>query len=844
MNLRENKVNTNLKHIFHGLFVAAIVASDVMAANAPAPRSAVNAEHIRATGTTPRTRQSTNTAPRTTTSRAAKNVVSRSATATTERPRVTNRSAQTTLTRARNIISNAGEEVIRRAFGLDNSVARSAGVARSAKPSSTTRAGAVPATAVRARATAVFSDISKLGEGYNKCRDTYNTCMDQFCAGANETYRRCFCSDNFRMLRDKEEALDAATTMLAQFESNNLEAVTKTAAEVNAMYTATAGEQAIKNDTSAAAAMLNSIGDLLSGKKKASEVEQPKKNSMDALSGATLDFSSDLGDIWGNSSDSLFKSEDEGVDLATLEGTELYKNSHAQCMDLIGASCDNSAVKNMTKSAYSILITQDCNAYQKKLDQKTEQVKSTVRTAEKYLREARLEEYRAHNSSDVNDCLDKVEKAMLNPMACGASYEKCLDYTGAYISMATGEPIYSPRLFKLNEIIVLDGQSADVLTQNSEMNKFLDDKRRHAQSALDTCRDYADEVWTEFKRTALIKIAQAQDEKIEEVKMSCVTTMKECYDSIGGQLKDFDDTTAQASGALAARASSEMCKDKVLACATLYASSDENAGCTIDTKTNKVVPQQGKSCGIQALLNFVGAVDDTRVAEGCGNGVKKFLEDLCTPSEEGEVYPWKCRLRNFGTINALQTTADQEETKNSDGTYTVTGGNWVYKKGDNSSLFQMVVNHAYENCGAKRADGTYEPLETKMTNEIAKELERIQLELESNLRDKCIAMDGVWYTKSVLDTLNTNMPSLRVFYQKYFGGNDNDATKSLGQCCENTVKSQCLSYNSGDSKEEQLATYNPDRDECEFKEAWYQRQCQLLGDSYYTNGVCYVKPNK
>ena len=33
-----------------------------------------------------------------------------------------------------------------------------------------------------------------------------------------------------------------------------------------------------------------------------------------------------------------------------------------------------------------------------------------------------------------------------------------------------------------------------------------------ATSALDTCRDIADVVWTEFKRSALIEIAQAQDE--------------------------------------------------------------------------------------------------------------------------------------------------------------------------------------------------------------------------------------------------------------------------------------------------------------------------------------------
>ena len=50
--------------------------------------------------------------------------------------------------------------------------------------------------------------------------------------------------------------------LLAQFEDNNLNAVDKTAAEVDAMYSATIGEAAIKNDTSAAQSVLNEIGDL------------------------------------------------------------------------------------------------------------------------------------------------------------------------------------------------------------------------------------------------------------------------------------------------------------------------------------------------------------------------------------------------------------------------------------------------------------------------------------------------------------------------------------------------------------------------------------------------------
>lgn len=799
MHTRENKLKKHILKVFCGLIVMATV-TDAFAAQVA--RSGATPESVRSVGATTRASKPT-VNPRSGATRAARNVAVRTAIT----PAKQNRETTSPLTRARNIISKAGNEIINRAWGFNRSATTSARVAKNTTPA---RSAAIPASASRARATAVFSDTSLLGENYNNCRQAYNTCMDQFCAGANETYRRCFCSDGFRTLRDKEEALDAATAMLSQFESNNLNAVDKTAEEVNAMYSATAGEMAIKKDTSASAALLNDIGDLLSGKKK------PETNkSQTSLS--ALDFSVDLGDIWAdNSATSIFGGGDS-KDLASMEGAELYNNAHSQCMQLIGNTCEAGAVKNMAKSAYSILITQDCNAYQKKLDTKTEQVKSTVRTAEKYLREARLEEYRAHNSADVNECLDKVEQAILAPTACGTDFVKCLDYSGVYINSSTGEAIYSPRLFKLNELIVLDGTSADVLSQNAEFNNFLDSKRVYAKTALDSCRDIADTVWSEFKRNALIKISQAQDEKIEEVKMSCVSTMKECYDTQSGALKSFDDTTAQASGALAARASRDMCSDKVLACATLYGDVD---GCSIDNKTNKVTAKNGKKCGLTSLMNFVNSVDDTRIAEGCGTAVENYLKQLCTPSSGDEGYPWNCRLREFGNIN---------EGKNWDKT----------NASNNTTLAQMVVNYAIENCIG--SDATSLPTsESRIQADIVRQFSNLQEELEGVLSEKCTEQDGFWFVSSTPNSVTSSMKPLNSFYANVFGGRATDKEKSLGTCYENSTMVQCISYNADNAKDGEMARYDAVRDECIFTDKWYEQQCSLLGNGYFENGVCYV----
>ena len=374
------------------------------------------------------------------------------------------------------VVSNAlrgGATVGRSATTVRSTNARGATnntAARSAVKPNTARASV-------ARATAVFNDISKIGGGYAACRESYATCMDQFCANANDTYRRCYCSSRYAEFRNTEDALDQAQTLLMRFEDNNLNAVDKTAAEVGAMYSATVGESAIKNDTSAAAKMLDEIGDLLSGKKK-TYTANTASTSLGILS---LDFSGDINDIWSDGGSSIF-SNGGGQNLSDLDGVELYNAANKQCMSIVADSCESSAVSNMARSSYSIMITQDCNAYQKNIDKRVEAVKQTVRTAEKYLREARLEEYRSHNSADVNECISRVRTALTADTACGANYKRCMDYTGAYINQTTGEPIYSPRLFQLTNIITLpgytnSGANMDVLGANPEFNKFLESKK-------------------------------------------------------------------------------------------------------------------------------------------------------------------------------------------------------------------------------------------------------------------------------------------------------------------------------------------------------------------------------
>lgn len=683
--------------------------------------------------------------------------------------------------------------------------------------------------ASRARATAVFKDISKIGGGYSECRDAYATCMDQFCANANDTYRRCFCSSRFTDFRDTEWAIDQAKVLLQRFEDNDLNAVNKTAAEVEAMYTATVGEAAIRNDTSAAQNILNEIGDLLSGKKKSTTPDNANTTSMGVMS---IDFTADVDDMWGEDGaifddSGVWFGDSQPVDITTLEGQALYNESNKQCVPLIKESCGSSAVLNMATSAYNIMISQDCNAYEKKVNQKREQVLSTVRQAEKILRDARLEEYRAHNSHDVNECISKVQAAMLADTACGANYKRCLDYSGAYVNMSTGEPIYSPRLFELTNIITLTGADGDmdVLGQNPKFNQYLDSKKMYADRALDSCRGIADTVWSEFKRMALIEIAQAQDAKIEEVKMSCVSTMAECYDTQSSALKNFDTTTAKTAGAMSAYAAKAMCEDKVIACASLYG---DTTGCKFDGNGRLTLgnARDGSArCGLTALLAFVDTVDNVRVAEGCDAAIETQLKEWCTPTDgSGDVYPWNCRRWGL------------------------------------NELTQQVHNFALTNCSdpAKERVASIDDLPLATKNKIEQSINEVRWQLEYFFIEKCEELDGYWIDADlVLDPRYSSAEDLTAFYSAVYGTGSSSSTKGAsqwGRCVENTTRVLCEAFNSGaiysdgseddegDEDDEPLATYDLAKDECVFTAKWYERQCQLLGNGYYENGVCYVAP--
>ena len=421
------------------------------------------------------------------------------------------------------------------------------------------------------------------------------------------------------------------------------------------------------------------------------------------------------------------------------------------------------------RHCYNILISQDCNTYEKALNKKKETVAQAVRTAEKYLREARLEEYRAHNSMDVNECLAKVRTAMLADTACGENYKRCLDPTGAYVNGATGEPIYSPRLFQLEKTIKLPGVTddninTDILGVNSTYEKFLDGYRQYVTQQLDTCRSIADFVWTEFKRNAIIEIAQAQSNKIEEVKSSCVDTIAECYDAQSQAIvKLGSKKTATTAGALGRYTARDMCREQVMACATLY--SRDGTDCTFDERGHV---SNGESCGLESLISYVNTVDDLMVVEKCKAAVDEYLADLCTPDNDTYEYPYKCKGLGSDTLK------------------------------------NYITNYVDEYCGDP-IDSNKKPSEdAQLSAYIDSATNDIVAEMQYELADICESFDGYWD-----NGCGDGNGTLTRFYSRVYGG-DKTKGKEFGCCYENSERMVCINY--GD----EYATWDAATQQCQF----------------------------
>ena len=640
------------------------------------------------------------------------------------------------------------------------------------------RTNAISRTATRpiklSRATST-TKTRTFGDNYNTCRDAYFTCMDLFCANQNDQYRRCVCSSRLTEIQNMEKSLSQTSDGLKDFQAFNIEAINKTAGEVKTMVSASDGESAMKKKGKQdGTGTLKNISDVL---------KTTKQKSLST--GGTLDIAGDIKSIW-TTTDLI-----GGSDIANLTGESLYNAVHAQCSEMVTQNCNDSDLK-MIISAYGMYIENDCSVLANNLDKKTTQANAAIRTVRHEMQDARLENYDAHNSLSLNDCIARVRKDITAPTSCGEGYVHCLDFTGKYINSSTGEPIYSPDFYQIENQLSLSG---DILknTKNAQFVKMLDKKRIYAKNSLDLCTDDADYVWTEFLRQSVIEIYQAQQQAVQKVKAECLGVVNQCYLKQSDTLKAFSDNSYEILLGQALELSEELCSEKLSTCSNLYGGGPE---------------------GLALLVNTLAGITDQSIAQTCPDLLMQFAQKICAvpASDSTHLYPYGCRVyapgeSRYARVDLCNTTlvnpfsrSDILSTKTSDiyntyyacpnahvrykscefnyylyserstaaegfdlnsatecrvcpSGYLCTGGNAEPKNLDKNlydscglyyigSLYQQMVIYALQNC--TRPSNDYTVLPESILADVDQAMKKVQTSLVSALSIECDNQNGTW----------------------------------------------------------------------------------------------------
>ena len=567
-------------------------------------------------------------------------------------------------------------------------------------------------TTYRAASTLTTPASNTFNTGYATCREAYFTCMDQFCGALDDTYRRCICSSKLTEIQSRERALKQTSEQIEDFKTFNLYAIDKTTAEVNAMVSASAGESAQENatDKSDSAAALSTITDVLSKTTSQSNQNQP-------------DFSANINVSWDTSG--LIG----GTNIANLTGDALYNTVNAQCLQLISSSCPNETTVQMVTSAYGMYIENDCSLLISNLDSKKKSTNSEIRKTENDMGSARLDNYNAHNSTGINDCIAKIRQDLTTNMACGPNYIHCLDITGKYLNYQTGEPIYSPDFYELNNATSLTG---DILKNNTNnmLIANLNDKKIFAERSLDTCRDLSDEIWDDFLRQAITEIHQEQQKRIRDVKNECLSVVVSCYNTQNEQLIDFSNIDAQKLLGARLELSEEMCQEKLTACSNLYG---------------------GGPNGMQELTNAMYNIVSEHVANNCYETLEQFASTLCSPSKYEVEYsfPFDCRTYAPGNEICATMSDDYSEDTTNCSDY-------------NGSLYHKFAQYALEMCirPSKAENG----LTASVLQDINAVMNNVRTQMYQVLTTECEKQDGQWlqYTNNPMNTRTKNMK----FYSK------------------------------------------------------------------------------
>ena len=530
---------------------------------------------------------------------ASKTVAARTtAKARTTTPTVGSRGAQT----SGNVISRPGATPQRT---VKTTAARAATRTATRQPATPIR-GAVTSAATRQSRSTVRAATNESGvrtTGYQKCREIYYDCMDEFCANKDANLRRCACSA-------RASEFDGIKKQMAQVEDKMLDfnqrllMVNMDAEDVDAINTSTIGEDTFY----AAKDKTKSKQTLTDISKKLNTAFEDENSGGISLAPIALSLNSD----------SAFDSVDSllGAQTTTKSGVSLYNAALPVCREMAMEVCTDEEFALAT-SGYQMQIEQDCNTVFKAYQSQVDNARTKVFESSALLDISRLDAYQTRNSDDILTCKKKMLDLLTDNAVCGANMEKCLDITGRYIDPTTGNAFLTANLSDLDTLIARPeaGQTWTSVNSGNAFLTYLKNKKTYLESATKNCQDIADKVWDAFIEDALAQIKLAQGAKLEEIRQSCTTLTAECLTNASDSISAFDTRALSTFGISATRTAITMCAEIQNACSVLLDSENDTSWSSgiADANTIKTYDSiisscnlVGQNCIIQACRSISG----------------------------------------------------------------------------------------------------------------------------------------------------------------------------------------------------------------------------------------------
>ncbi len=334
--------------------------------------------------------------------------------------------------------------------------------------------------------TKVRTKVDASGVYDKKCYESYFGCMDQFCIVDNELGGSCNCNDD---IKQYESALSDIRQMLSEAERISTEEVEKVKAGANADIIFQGTRTYDEN------------GEVIATK-------------------ATKDRAEAAKSMWSSFYDTDYDEDDEEYDMMDLisdkTGNALYNAAHKLCVEQMDSSCaeDMSLLTQM----YSRQIVSDCKGLANSIDQKKQEAKTMLSSANASVRAALKESLDEANKYDRGTCMVEYKKCMRSEDACGPDWEQCV-FTIASENMQNK---------KSNSVAGTSVITTDTYDITASTMEILEAKRYICENVLDKCVANRRYIWNDFLREAAPTIRLAESNIESKKRQSCLKDISDC----------------------------------------------------------------------------------------------------------------------------------------------------------------------------------------------------------------------------------------------------------------------------------------------------------------------------